>query len=83
MWRDVVCDVCGLRYRDFRAESQPTFKEAYDIMIERARKLAAQGDYSKPARRHAVLGFMHEWKRQAWAEHVAECEHYAGLEVAA
>ena len=79
-WKDVTCETCGARYRDFRAPDQPSFAEAYSIMLEAARELAASGDYSKPARRSCVLGYMHEHKRSYWQYHLEECAHYADQE---
>ena len=80
MWRDVWCPLCGLRYSDFRAEGQPGFPEAKTVALDRAKELAASGDYSRPARRSAVLGRMHEWKRAAWSDHVALCREAQGDE---
>jgi len=73
MWRDEVCEWCGLKYSNFRADYQPTFLEAKQVMLEAAKRLAATGDYSKPARRAAVLGYMHAWKQEQWQLHLTEC----------
>lgn len=74
MWSSVTCEVCGLRYRDFRAPDQPDFRAAKEVMLLTAQEMARAGDYSKPARRAAVLGYMHQWKREHWEEHVYGCE---------
>jgi hypothetical protein len=76
LWRNVTCPVCGVRYRDFRAEGQPTFADASATMIEQAKRFAAGGDYSKPARRSSILGHMHGWKKAWWELHLEECRHY-------
>lgn len=74
MWRSVTCPFCGERYRDFRAPDQLSFVEAYDEVLLESRMYCAQGNYSRPASRRAVLGRMHEVKRRAWAEHIYWCE---------
>lgn len=74
MWRTVTCTYCGLRYRDFRADDQPSFGEAYAVQFRASVAFAATGDYSKPASRRAVLGLMHEVKRGAWLMHIHYCE---------
>lgn len=73
-WRQVACSVCGLAYRAFRAPGQPDFDEAKQAMLMDSRRRARAGDYSKPADRRAVLGWMHGHKRAAWEEHVHYCE---------
>ena len=71
----VVCPYCGLKYERFRSSSVPTFAEASEVMIAKAQRMVEEaGDYSKPARRSALLGFMHECKLRAWHdEHLEWC----------
>jgi len=77
MLRDESCPHCGLTYEKFKADDQPRFHEAQIMMLDRAKELAAKGDYSKPPRRAAILGYMHEWKWQWWELHLELCEHEA------
>lgn len=70
-----ACPYCGLRYERFRHPTVPSFREAYEIQLERSRALVAEHqDYSKPADLCAVLGLMHQLKASAWRdEHLAWC----------
>lgn len=43
-------------------------------MMVRAKELATVRDYSKPCRRAAILGYMHEWKQMFWELHLEWCE---------
>lgn len=73
-WRHARCPFCGCSYRDFRAPDQPTFREAQVVVLINAKSLAEAGDYSKPCRRAAILGYMHQWKRTFWELHAEMCE---------
>jgi hypothetical protein len=70
----LACPHCGQAYEGFRSPDVPTFAQAAAAMLQHAQRLADEGDYSKPARLPAVLGYMHGCKKKAWRDHLYWCE---------
>ena len=65
---DDRCPVCETRYRDFRTGL--TYQAVHDQLKDGSDD---PRDW-KYKRRHTVLGYWHQLKREWWAYHLWQCE---------
>lgn len=65
-------------HKDFKLKDvlgvTDTFQHVRGILEREAMERELAGDYSRPVRLQLVLGRMHEYKQQAWTDHVTSCE---------
>ena len=67
-----TCPHCGLCYGRWTPKLV-SYSEAYVLVFRESERRAAEGDYSYPASRRHVLGYMRQVKESAFREHVQRC----------
>lgn len=64
---DRTCPVCGVRYAEFRTGL--TYQEVFDRLKD-FDEVTSKWSYK---RRGTVLGKWHQYKKEAWSQHINEC----------
>jgi hypothetical protein len=68
LWKDELCPVCGLKYKDFRTNLN--YMDIYGYLWSDD----PDSDTWNYKGRHTVLGFWHQTKRDLWERHIEEHE---------
>ena len=66
------CETCGMRYDEIKCSF--TFAEARrELRMEHDARIRTSNDYSRPPRRAAILGRMHQFKEMLFEVHERAC----------